>query len=107
MQVLWECGGTLAAPAIAAGVIHKALAFIAPKLVSDTIKLMVISTLHAHLHLPIQQHIVAPLHELLYAAAVLHAIGSLSMKELLLWSFLTVCLYARLVVYELLHLLVS
>lgn len=32
-QVLWECGGTLAAPAIAAGVIHKALAFIAPKLV--------------------------------------------------------------------------
>ena len=33
-QVLWECGGTLAAPAIAAGVIHKALAFIAPKLVS-------------------------------------------------------------------------
>ena len=36
MQVLWECGGTLAAPAIAAGVIHKALAFIAPKLVSDS-----------------------------------------------------------------------
>jgi riboflavin biosynthesis pyrimidine reductase len=33
VQVLWECGGTLAAPAIAAGVIHKALAFIAPKLV--------------------------------------------------------------------------
>ena len=31
--MLWECGGTLAAPAIAAGVIHKALAFIAPKLV--------------------------------------------------------------------------
>ena len=35
VQVLWECGGTLAAPAIAAGVIHKALAFIAPKLVSS------------------------------------------------------------------------
>ncbi|KAK9907626.1 hypothetical protein WJX75_007205 [Coccomyxa subellipsoidea] len=33
LQVLWECGGTLAAPAIAAGVIHKALAFIAPKLI--------------------------------------------------------------------------
>lgn len=32
-QVLWECGGTLAAPAITGGVIHKALAFIAPKLV--------------------------------------------------------------------------
>jgi diaminohydroxyphosphoribosylaminopyrimidine deaminase/5-amino-6-(5-phosphoribosylamino)uracil reductase len=31
--VLWECGGMLAAPAIASGVIHKALAFIAPKLV--------------------------------------------------------------------------
>ena len=34
LQCLWECGGTLAAPAISAGVIHKALAFIAPKLVS-------------------------------------------------------------------------
>lgn len=34
LQCLWECGGTLAAPAIAAGVIHKTLAFIAPKLVS-------------------------------------------------------------------------
>lgn len=33
LQCLWECGGTLAAPAIAAGVIHKTLAFIAPKLV--------------------------------------------------------------------------
>ncbi len=31
--MLWECGGMLAAPAIASGVIHKALAFIAPKLV--------------------------------------------------------------------------
>ena len=35
LQCLWECGGTLAAPAIAAGVIHKTLAFIAPKLVSS------------------------------------------------------------------------
>lgn len=33
LQCLWECGGTLSAPAIAAGVIHKTLAFIAPKLV--------------------------------------------------------------------------
>jgi len=33
LQVLWECGGTLAAPAISGAVLHKALAFIAPKLV--------------------------------------------------------------------------
>eukprot|EP00882_Tetradesmus_deserticola_P022619 GHRQ01024550.1.p1 GENE.GHRQ01024550.1~~GHRQ01024550.1.p1 ORF type:complete len:188 (-),score=35.14 GHRQ01024550.1:314-877(-) len=33
LQVLWECGGTLAAPAIASGVIHKVLAFIAPKII--------------------------------------------------------------------------
>ncbi len=33
MQVLWECGGTLAAPAITGAAIHKAMAFIAPKLV--------------------------------------------------------------------------
>ncbi len=32
-QVLWECGGKLAAPAITDGTIHKAMAFIAPKLV--------------------------------------------------------------------------
>lgn len=32
-QVLWECGGTLAAPAITGATIHKAMAFIAPKLV--------------------------------------------------------------------------
>ena len=35
VQVLWECGGTLAAPAISGAVIHKTLAFIAPKLVRD------------------------------------------------------------------------
>ncbi len=35
LQCLWECGGTLAAPAIAGGAIHKCLAFIAPKLVSN------------------------------------------------------------------------
>lgn len=34
LQCLWECGGTLAAPAISARVIHKAMAFVAPKLVS-------------------------------------------------------------------------
>ncbi len=33
LQCLWECGGTLAAPAIAGGAIHKAMAFIAPKMV--------------------------------------------------------------------------
>ena len=33
LQCLWECGGTLAAPAIAGGAIHKCLAFVAPKLV--------------------------------------------------------------------------
>ncbi len=34
LQCLWECGGTLAAPAIAGGAIHKTMAFVAPKLVS-------------------------------------------------------------------------
>lgn len=33
VQVFWECGGTLAAPAIASGVIHKVLAFVAPKII--------------------------------------------------------------------------
>ena len=33
LQVLWECGGTLAAPAIAAGVVHKVVSFVAPKIV--------------------------------------------------------------------------
>ncbi|KAF6260871.1 dihydrofolate reductase-like domain-containing protein [Scenedesmus sp. NREL 46B-D3] len=33
LQVFWECGGTLAAPAISGGVIHKVLAFIAPKII--------------------------------------------------------------------------
>jgi diaminohydroxyphosphoribosylaminopyrimidine deaminase/5-amino-6-(5-phosphoribosylamino)uracil reductase len=33
VQVFWECGGTLAAPAISSGVIHKVLAFIAPKII--------------------------------------------------------------------------
>lgn len=35
-QVFWECGGTLAAPAIASGVIHKLMAFVAPKIIGGT-----------------------------------------------------------------------
>ncbi|KAJ8773060.1 hypothetical protein K2173_028237 [Erythroxylum novogranatense] len=31
--ILWECGGTLAASAISAGVIHKVFAFVAPKII--------------------------------------------------------------------------
>eukprot|EP00775_Hariotina_reticulata_P012021 gene12021-12166_t len=33
LKVFWECGGMLAAPAIASGVIHKVLAFVAPKII--------------------------------------------------------------------------
>lgn len=33
LSVLWECGGTLAAPAIAQGAVQKVMAFIAPKIV--------------------------------------------------------------------------
>lgn len=33
LSVLWECGGTLSAPAIAEGMVQKVLAFIAPKIV--------------------------------------------------------------------------
>ena len=33
LQCLWECGGNLAAPAIASGVIDKVVAFIAPKII--------------------------------------------------------------------------
>lgn len=53
-QVLWECGGTLAAPAIAAGVIHKALAFIAPKLVGPAVLAgtAFLECCNAVLHLP-------------------------------------------------------
>jgi diaminohydroxyphosphoribosylaminopyrimidine deaminase / 5-amino-6-(5-phosphoribosylamino)uracil reductase len=36
LSVLWECGGTLAASAIADGVIQQVLAFIAPKIVGGT-----------------------------------------------------------------------
>ncbi|WOL12813.1 riboflavin biosynthesis protein PYRR, chloroplastic isoform X1 [Canna indica] len=33
LSVLWECGGSLAAPAISSGVIHKVYAFVAPKII--------------------------------------------------------------------------
>ncbi len=31
--MFWECGGTLAAPTISSGVIHKLMAFVAPKII--------------------------------------------------------------------------
>ncbi|CAK9327818.1 unnamed protein product [Citrullus colocynthis] len=33
LSILWECGGTLAASAIASGVIHEVFAFVAPKII--------------------------------------------------------------------------
>ncbi|XP_020110716.1 riboflavin biosynthesis protein PYRR, chloroplastic isoform X2 [Ananas comosus] len=33
LSILWECGGSLAAPAISSGVIHKVFAFVAPKII--------------------------------------------------------------------------
>ncbi|MEW5315496.1 MAG: hypothetical protein WDW38_006920 [Sanguina aurantia] len=33
LQCFWECGGTLAAPAISSGVIHRIMAFVAPKII--------------------------------------------------------------------------
>ncbi|XP_038879689.1 riboflavin biosynthesis protein PYRR, chloroplastic-like [Benincasa hispida] len=33
LSILWECGGTLAASAIACGVIHEVFAFVAPKII--------------------------------------------------------------------------
>ncbi|XP_010523560.1 PREDICTED: riboflavin biosynthesis protein PYRR, chloroplastic isoform X3 [Tarenaya hassleriana] len=33
LSILWECGGTLAASAISSGVIHKVVAFVAPKII--------------------------------------------------------------------------
>lgn len=35
-QCFWECGGTLAAPTIASGVIHRVMAFIAPKIIGGS-----------------------------------------------------------------------
>lgn len=37
MSVLWECGGTLAASAIAQGAVQKVLAFIAPKIIGGSL----------------------------------------------------------------------
>jgi diaminohydroxyphosphoribosylaminopyrimidine deaminase / 5-amino-6-(5-phosphoribosylamino)uracil reductase len=45
LSVLWECGGTLAARAIADGAIQKVLAFIAPKIVGGTIALSPVGNL--------------------------------------------------------------
>jgi diaminohydroxyphosphoribosylaminopyrimidine deaminase/5-amino-6-(5-phosphoribosylamino)uracil reductase len=36
LSVLWECGGTLAAQAIADGAVQKVLAFIAPKIIGGS-----------------------------------------------------------------------
>lgn len=36
MRCLWECGGELAAPAIAQNAIHKVMAFVAPKIIGGT-----------------------------------------------------------------------
>ncbi|KAF5175084.1 Riboflavin biosynthesis protein ribd [Thalictrum thalictroides] len=33
LSILWECGGTLSAPAISSGVIHQVFAFVAPKII--------------------------------------------------------------------------
>ncbi|CAG9463316.1 unnamed protein product [Pedinophyceae sp. YPF-701] len=33
LRLLWECGGTLSAPAIQSGVIHRVTAFVAPKII--------------------------------------------------------------------------
>eukprot|EP00897_Mesotaenium_endlicherianum_P002400 jgi/Mesen1/2188/ME000152S01278 len=33
LRVLWECGGTLSAPVITGGLVHKVMAFVAPKLI--------------------------------------------------------------------------
>jgi diaminohydroxyphosphoribosylaminopyrimidine deaminase/5-amino-6-(5-phosphoribosylamino)uracil reductase len=37
LQIMWECGGLLSAPAISSSVIHKVLAFIAPKIVGGVL----------------------------------------------------------------------
>jgi len=36
LSVLWECGGMLSAPAISSGVIHKVMAFVAPKIIGGS-----------------------------------------------------------------------
>lgn len=46
LQCFWECGGTLAAPALLDGVIHRAMAFVAPKLIGSTSNMSPIGNLH-------------------------------------------------------------
>lgn len=36
LRCFWECGGTLSAPALASGTIHRVMAFIAPKIIGGT-----------------------------------------------------------------------
>lgn len=36
LSLLWECGGALAAPAVSDGVVHKVMAFIAPKIIGGS-----------------------------------------------------------------------
>jgi diaminohydroxyphosphoribosylaminopyrimidine deaminase / 5-amino-6-(5-phosphoribosylamino)uracil reductase len=36
LSCFWECGGTLSAPAVASGTIHKVMAFVAPKIIGGT-----------------------------------------------------------------------
>lgn len=36
LRCFWECGGTLSAPALASGTIHKVMTFIAPKIIGGT-----------------------------------------------------------------------
>lgn len=33
LRCFWECGGTLSAPALASGTIHRVMAFVAPKII--------------------------------------------------------------------------
>jgi diaminohydroxyphosphoribosylaminopyrimidine deaminase / 5-amino-6-(5-phosphoribosylamino)uracil reductase len=46
LSVLWECGGTLAASAIADGTIQKVLAFIAPKIVGGVVAPSPVGDMH-------------------------------------------------------------
>lgn len=36
LRCFWECGGTLSAPALSSGTIHKVMAFVAPKIIGGT-----------------------------------------------------------------------
>ena len=48
-KVLWECGGTLAAKAIADGTVQKVMAFIAPKIIGGTDALSPVGNLNLNL----------------------------------------------------------